>query len=159
MKLRLLLVGRGQPGAFTAAFDDYAARIPHYTAMEIQWIRPGAKTARSARAGEETGAMQEEGERLLKAMRPPETIVVLDERGSAVSTAKIARFLEEHQRLGRDAAFVIGGAEGLAEAVRRQAHQTWSLSGCTLPHHLAHVLLLEQLYRGLTILKGEPYHK
>jgi 23S rRNA (pseudouridine1915-N3)-methyltransferase len=103
--------------------------------------------------------MAEEGERLLALCRPREELVALDGEGKALSSAELAQRLGQAQRDAADLLFVIGGDEGLDPAVRRRARWTLSLSRMTLPHRLARLVLAEQLYRGFTLLRGEPYHK
>ncbi|SET14134.1 23S rRNA (pseudouridine1915-N3)-methyltransferase [Myxococcus fulvus] len=85
--------------------------------------------------------------------------MALDERGSLIDSVELGRYVAKAQTGSRDLLFVIGGDEGLDESVRAAAHLTLSLSKMTLPHRLARVVLVEQLYRAFTILKGEPYHK
>ena len=86
-------------------------------------------------------------------------LVALDERGKHLSSVDFAKWLGKQQDAARDVAFVIGGDEGLAEAVRAKAGLVLSLSAMTLPHRLARLVLLEQVYRAFSILRGEPYHK
>jgi 23S rRNA (pseudouridine1915-N3)-methyltransferase len=86
-------------------------------------------------------------------------VVALDERGREITTTGLARWLEERRRDGGDLAFLIGGADGLAEDVKRGAQATLRLSAMTLPHGLARVLLAEQLYRAASILENHPYHR
>jgi 23S rRNA (pseudouridine1915-N3)-methyltransferase len=85
--------------------------------------------------------------------------VALDERGAALGTMDLVRRIERWRQAGRDVAFVVGGADGLPESVRRSADLAWSLSPLTLPHGLARVLLAEQLYRAVSILHNHPYHR
>jgi 23S rRNA (pseudouridine1915-N3)-methyltransferase len=91
---------------------------------------------------------------------PPDCIrVALDERGKLFSTLDLARRIMRWRQAGRDVAFIVGGAEGLAESVKKSADLTWSLSPLTLPHGLARVVLAEQLYRAVSILHNHPYHR
>ena len=104
-------------------------------------------------------AKEEEGAALLSKLSSRDALVALDERGKTLSSTDFAKWLGRQQDSGRDVAFVIGGDEGLSEAVRSQAVLVLSLSAMTLPHRLARLVLVEQVYRGFSILRGEPYHK
>lgn len=95
---------------------------------------------------------------LLKTIKAP-IMVVLDERGKDLSTVGFAQWMDRTRQAAQDVAFVVGGDEGLHQSVRERAALVLRLSHFTLPHRLARVLLVEQLYRAMTILAGEPYHK
>ena len=86
-------------------------------------------------------------------------LVALDERGKALSSRDFAAWIARQQQQGRDLAFAIGGDEGLSDEVRTRAGLVLSLSAMTLPHRLARLVLMEQLYRAFSILRGEPYHR
>lgn len=104
-------------------------------------------------------ARDEEGAALLSKLGPRDVLVALDERGKALGSVEFARWLQTQQANGRDLACAIGGDEGLSDAVRARAGLILSLSAMTLPHRLARLVLMEQLYRAFTIVRGEPYHK
>lgn len=97
--------------------------------------------------------------RLLAAVREREVLVVLDRLGVAASSEDLAAMLAEWRMQGRDAAFLVGGVEGLSYRAQRRAEHVLSLSNMTLPHLLVRVVLAEQLYRAATILGGHPYHR
>ena len=148
MKLRVLWVGKDRTGLFQPAADEYAERLAHYVSFEAVEL-PASK-----HAGEK--AKQDEGARILARLADRESLVALDLTGKALSSVELARWLSAQTQ---DLLFAIGGDEGLAAPVRQRAALTLSLSRMTLPHRLAKVVLLEQLYRAFTILRGEPYHK
>ena len=162
MKLALVAVGRlratGAAGAAGAAglARDYAERLGHYASLDLVEV----KAARGGRGAEIDRAVEEEGARLLAAFRPDDRVVLFDERGRELSSRGLADFLAEAERTGgpRRFVFLVGGAWGVSRAVRDRAERTLSLSKMTLPHELARVVALEQLYRAFTILRGEPYH-
>lgn len=153
MKVRLLSVGRDRSGLFEPGVQEYAARLAHYCRFELVEL-PEARKAKDV-----PGAIAEEGAGILSKLKPGEALVALDERGKALTSRGLAEWLGKAQGQGRDVAFVIGGAEGLAEEVRRKAALVVSLSAMTLPHRLARLVLAEQLYRAFTLLRGEPYHR
>ncbi len=146
MKVRLLCVGRRARDPLLDAADDYAERLARYTTLEIVRLKEG--DGRSER------------DAILKQLRPDERVVVLDQRGDQVSTEELARRLAAWQRDGRArVAWIVGGADGVHEDVRARADSEIALSRLTLPHRLALVVALEQLYRAHTLLRGEPYHR
>jgi 23S rRNA (pseudouridine1915-N3)-methyltransferase len=103
--------------------------------------------------------MDEEGKRILAALRADTHLVMLDERGRSRTSLALSEWLGERLRDGRELAFAIGGPDGFAEPVRTRAQESWSLSPLTLPHALVRVVLIEQLYRAVTLLDGHPYHR
>jgi len=155
MRWRLIAVGTRMPRWVDEAFEDYARRLGSQHALALDELAPVRRTgARGAAA-----AVRGEGERLLAKLRPSEYVAALDERGRELSTRELADWVAARRREGRDVAFLIGGPDGLAEAVRERGDLTWSLSRLTLPHALARVVLVEQLYRAHTLLAGHPYHR
>lgn len=143
------------PAWVETACAEYLKRLGSHTRVSLEQI---ATASRSARA-QSPRAVAAEGERLLDALGDGEFVVVLDERGRELATRELATWLEARRSDGRDLAFVIGGPDGLALAVQARADLTLALSRLTLPHGLARVLLLEQLYRAHSVLAGHPYHR
>jgi 23S rRNA (pseudouridine1915-N3)-methyltransferase len=155
MKLLVVAVGARMPGWIDEAFEEYAKRMPRGMKTELIEIRPEPRSG-----GKSTGQMTAaEAARLSRALPRGAFVVALDERGREMTTAELARWLDARRRDGRDLAFLIGGADGLAEEAKRAAQATLRLSAMTLPHGLARVLLAEQLYRAASILENHPYHR
>lgn len=152
MEITLLAVGRLRP-AFRAACDDYARRIGRHVRFAEVEVREASRAPTIAKQREE------EAERLRARLPSGATLVCLAREGSAWSSDELARRLGRWREAARPLAFVIGGSSGLADALLRSAAERWSLGPGTLPHELARVVVVEQLYRGFTILRGEPYHK
>jgi 23S rRNA (pseudouridine1915-N3)-methyltransferase len=143
------------PGWVDAAFADYARRMPRDARLELTAVK-----AEERGAGRATGrALEAEERRILAAVPAGSVRIVLDERGTLLATAALARRMEGWRRAGRDLAFIIGGADGLAEGLKQSADFRWSLTPLTLPHGLARVVLVEQLYRAVSILHNHPYHR
>jgi 23S rRNA (pseudouridine1915-N3)-methyltransferase len=138
-----------------AACSDYLRRLGAFTRSALIEIPAAARSVKQNAAR----AMSAEGQRLLAALEPGEFVAVLDERGREMSTRELATWTEARRRDGRDLAFVIGGADGLAPEVLSRADDRLALSRFTLPHALARVLLLEQLYRAHSLLAHHPYHR
>lgn len=154
MKLRLITVGHRPPGWVKDGFEDYARRMPREMPVECVQVPPAA---RKRLPSAQVRAL--EGERLLGKVAARDTVVALDERGSPWSTAELAQRLDDWRMQGNDVAFLIGGADGLADVCRDEADALLSLSAMTLPHALVRVVLAEQLYRAWTVLSGHPYHR
>jgi 23S rRNA (pseudouridine1915-N3)-methyltransferase len=153
VKLYVVAVGHRMPAWVEAGFNEYAARMPREARVELKAIKPAARGGGAGRA------IEDEGARLLAAAPRNCLKVALDERGSLITTAELARRVSRWQETGHDIAFMVGGADGLADSVKQAATFSWSLSPLTLPHGLARVLLAEQLYRALSILHNHPYHR
>ena len=159
MKLLIVAVGQKMPDWAQTAFDDYAKRFP----PELRLLCQTVKT--EPRSGGKTAAqlMQAEAQRITAAVGAAcgknHRLVALDERGSTVSTRTLAAKLQHWQQDGDDVALLIGGPDGLLPDLRNSAHERIRLSDLTLPHALARVLLVEQLYRAWSLNSGHPYHR
>lgn len=103
--------------------------------------------------------MVAEGEQILARLGATEQVVLLDERGKELTSRILAARLANWQTESRDLCFVIGGPDGVSDAIRQRADFTWSLSRLTLPHGMARVLVAEQLYRAWSLQTGHPYHR
>lgn len=154
MQMTLLTVGKCRQAGFRAAAQDYIQRVRHYATFSEVEIKEERATIPVA------DVLRKEGERLLRAMPGGAYVIVLDAAGQPCTSEAFANRLSDLALQGKGRlVFVIGGAFGLSKDVRSQAHWVLSLSSMTLPHELARVLLVEQIYRACTILRGEKYHK
>ena len=159
MKLAIIAVGQKMPDWAQTAYDDYAKRFPPELRLVCKTVkaepRSGGKTA--------VQMMQAEAQRITEAIASAcsknPRVVALDERGTALTTRALADALRGWQEAGDDVALLIGGPDGLLPALRASAHQRIRLSDLTLPHALARVLLVEQLYRAWSVHAGHPYHR
>jgi 23S rRNA (pseudouridine1915-N3)-methyltransferase len=143
VKLKVAWVGKTKEGAIQALTAEYLKRIIRYIPCE------------SVESSSEAAFLTT----LKKASRIPPFFVALDPRGKQISSEEFAGFIDEHQQRGtQELVFAIGPADGWSDEARAQAAFLLSMGRMTLPHELARVLLLEQLYRAFTILKGHPYH-
>jgi 23S rRNA (pseudouridine1915-N3)-methyltransferase len=149
LKLVVVAVGRARQGAERALWEDFSGRLAWpIRLVEVESKRPGP------------GLKEREADLLLKALPEGATLVALDERGRTVTSEDFAKRLGQWQDQGvANLAFVIGGADGLAESVRARAQFLLSLGAMTWPHMLVRGLLAEQLYRADRILAGHPYHR
>ncbi len=155
MRLLIVTVGQRVPDWAQTAWDDYAKRFPPELRVEIKAVktepRAGGKALEALLAAER--------QRIEAAIPRGSRVVVLDERGTALSTRALADRLGAWQLGGDDVALVIGGPDGLDPGLRAAAHERIRLSDLTLPHALVRVLLVEQLYRAWSVRAGHPYHR
>lgn len=140
LKIAVAAVGRQKDDSLRAAEADYARRLRPHCRLSIEESKDEAA--------------------LLRALPEGALLVALDQRGDLVSSEELAALLgrEEQHGGGRAIAFAIGGADGHSDVLRRRAGRLVAFGRITLPHRLARVILLEQIYRGFTILRGHPYH-
>ncbi len=155
MKLLVVAVGQRQPAWADEAWGDFAKRFPPEMRLELKALkaepRSGGKTAAQCMAAEAT--------RFEAALPKSVRRVLLDERGTRLSTAALAQRLTAWRDEGRDVAFLIGGPDGTDPLLKASADETLRLSDLTLPHALARVLLAEALYRAWSVLDRHPYHR
>jgi 23S rRNA (pseudouridine1915-N3)-methyltransferase len=147
-------VGKLRTPHWQAAQADYLTRLQRYIQVEIREVRDAVGSNLSDEV-----AMAREGEALRKSVETVPYVLALDPAGRQADSNRFAHYLRQQLEVYRGVAFVIGGPLGLAPEVLERANDRFSLSLLTFPHELARVVLLEQLYRGMTILSGEPYHK
>ena len=154
MRLYIVAVGERGPDWAQTAYDDYAKRFPHEIKVELKAVKTeprGSKSLETLYAAER--------ERIEAAIPRGTRIVVLDERGTNLTTKALAQRLQDWQLSGDDVALVIGGPDGLDPAFKQAAHERIRLSDLTLPHAMVRVLLIEQLYRAWSVNAGHPYHR
>lgn len=149
----IIWVGRRPPGAWQELCDDYRARAGRLMPVEEIRVRPV-----QGRGNDPQRALDQEAEEILHHVLPGDSLVALDERGRERTSRQLADLLVERGRLGR-VVFAIGSDLGLSVRVKEHALERLALSRLTLPHHLARLVLLEQLYRAADISAGGPYHR
>ena len=156
MKISLIWPASSSEKDFADAIDRYLKRIRHFYPTDV--VEVAAERGRQTQS--DAATMRSQSSRLLAAIPPRGTVVVLDERGQMLDSLKFARWLE---RLTIDSPhgihFVIGGDVGFDDSVRNRADKLLSLSAMTLPHQVARVVLLEQIYRACTLIRNIRYHK
>ncbi|HCY89965.1 MAG TPA: 23S rRNA (pseudouridine(1915)-N(3))-methyltransferase RlmH [Chitinophagaceae bacterium] len=155
MKIQLWSVGKQHESYVEEGIALFTKRIAHY--YPVQWnLLPVPK---------HTGMMSEmdirkkEGLMILDLLKKDDYLVLLDERGKDMSSEGLAAFLEQRANEGqKNLVFLVGGAFGVSEEVRKRAQYTWSLSKLVFPHQLVRLILTEQLYRACSIIRNEKYH-
>jgi 23S rRNA (pseudouridine1915-N3)-methyltransferase len=153
VRIALLCVGRLRGAPFADDAAHYESLLRRHVRLEVHELRAAQGDARRRDA-----LVEQEGAAILGRLAADDFTCVLDRQGEARSSEDIAHFLEERRRSGRDLCFVVGGAFGLAQSVLERADARLSLGPITLPHELARIVLLEQLFRAHKIIAGEPYH-
>jgi 23S rRNA (pseudouridine1915-N3)-methyltransferase len=154
MRLILIAVGQKMPDWAQSAFDDYAKRFPPEIKLDVRLVKTQPR-----HSSDVAGIMAAERQRIEAQIPKGVRLVVLDERGDALTTKQLAQSLTDWQMGGTDIAVVIGGPDGLDSGFKQQAHQRIRLSSLTLPHAMARVLLVEQLYRAWSVNANHPYHR
>jgi 23S rRNA (pseudouridine1915-N3)-methyltransferase len=154
MKLLIAAVGQRQPAWADAAYEDFAKRFPPDLRLELKAVKAEPRGGKSAEQ-----LMAAEARRLEEAIPKGARRVLLDERGTRMTTVDLARRLEFWLGDGRDVAFFIGGPDGLDPALKATADESLRLSDLTLPHAFVRVFLAEALYRAWSLRNGHPYHR
>ncbi len=153
MRLRLIWVGKTRNEHLRALVGDYLKRLSRFARCEVVELRESA-------AADPRAVLEEEGKRILGSVASDALMVLLDVGGRQWDSPELAREVERWQEQAvKEAALVVGGHLGVSEEVRRRADVRWSLSRLTLTHEMARVVLVEQLYRAYTIMRGLPYQK
>jgi 23S rRNA (pseudouridine1915-N3)-methyltransferase len=153
--IRLLAVGARQAAWVEEAVSSYTVRLPREWRFRIDVIDTGKR----AKSSSSSRAVDAEGQRLLGRIAADEQVVLLDESGKQLASRALADRLSQWRIDGRNLCFIIGGPDGVSGAVAERADFCWSLGKLTLPHGLARVLLIEQLYRANSLQSGHPYHR
>ena len=158
MKLRLLAVGQKMPDWVQSGYDDYAKRLQPLLLVQLVPLAM-AKRGKNDSASDIHKYCQQEGQTILTARQPRERLIALEVGGRNLSTEKLADTLKLWMQDGQDVALAIGGPDGLSNEVRQQAEWHWSLSPLTLPHPIVRIIVIEQIYRAMSLINGHPYHR
>lgn len=155
MRITLIAIGKTDSAELEQLMDVYSKRLKHYIRFEIHLI-PDLRNSKNL---SEAQQRDREGELLLARLQPSDHLILLDERGTAYSSLDFAGYLQKKMnRSVKNLVLAIGGPYGFSEAVNAKSEGKISLSKMTFSHQMARLFLLEQLYRGFTILRNEPYH-
>mgnify|MGYP003288652377 FL=1 len=154
MKITLLVVGKTTDTHIEMLIQEYQKRLTHYLTFALQVI-PELKNTKALTSEQQK---QAEGEMILKAVTSSADLILLDEHGKEFRSIEFADYVQKRMSSGRDVVFVVGGPYGFSEAVYQRANGKISLSKMTFSHQMVRLFFVEQLYRAMTILKGEPYH-
>ena len=159
MKITIVSVGKLKEKYLKQGIQEFLKRLSSYAKVEIS---EGAdeKAPENLSEAEEKQVKDKEGERILQAISPDTYVITLEIEGKMLSSEQLAKKMDELATYGKSkVAFVIGGSLGISEAVQQRSDFAISFSKMTFPHQLMRLVLLEQVYRGFRINRGEPYHK
>ena len=155
MRTYLILIGKTANSHIVSLIDDYASRLKHYIGFDICTI-PELKNTKSLSAEQQK---QQEGELILKQLQAGDHVVLLDEHGKELRSVEFSHYMEQRmQTVSKRLVFIIGGPYGFSPDVYAKANEKLSLSKMTFSHQMVRLIFVEQLYRAMTIMRGEPYH-
>ncbi|MEP1488053.1 MAG: 23S rRNA (pseudouridine(1915)-N(3))-methyltransferase RlmH [Algibacter sp.] len=155
MTIKLLAIGKTDNKELRGLINDYEKRLKHYIKFDLDII-PDIKNVKNL---SEKQQKQKEGELILGKLNTTDVLILLDENGKQLDSIEFSQYLQKHMNSGiKQLVFVIGGPYGFSEAVYSKAKGKLSLSKMTFSHQMVRLFVIEQLYRGFTILKNEPYH-
>ncbi|EQB85799.1 23S rRNA (pseudouridine1915-N3)-methyltransferase [Clostridium punense] len=159
MNITVISVGKLKEKYLKEAIDEYAKRLQRYCKISIIELQD-EKTPDNASEKEELQIKNKEGEAILKSIKDNSFVIALDLKGKMLTSEEFSAYIQDLGVSGKsDLVFVIGGSLGLSQEVLNRANYKLCFSKMTFPHQLFRVMLLEQIYRGFRIMKGEPYHK
>ncbi len=151
MKLRIIWVGKTRNHELSTLCADYKTRIARFLPLEIVEVKEAKDSPRQ---------IEDEGSKILAAVESSDRVIALDPEGVAWSSQQVATFFKKHMNEDqRRLTFVIGNYSGIADSVRSRSDMLWSLSPLTFTHELARLILMEQIYRALSVLHNLPYSK
>lgn len=154
MKVILIAIGDHEDAYLAKGFELYEKRLNHYLSFETILIPTLKNKAKNKEA-----AMQAEAKEIMKKLTPTDLLILLDDKGKDYTSEGFAKQMQNWLNMpGKRMVFLIGGAFGFSPEIYQRANQKLSLSKLTFNHQMARLFFLEQLYRAMTILKGEPYH-
>jgi len=155
MKIRLLAIGKTDDKNLNQLIENYQNRLKHYIKFELDII-PDIKNVKNL---SESQQKEKEGELILKKLKSTDQLVLLDEKGKDFRSLGFSEYLQKKMNTGiKELVFVIGGPYGFSDNVYKSAQGKISLSKMTFSHQMIRLFMIEQIYRGFTILKNEPYH-
>ncbi|MFT4754772.1 MAG: 23S rRNA (pseudouridine1915-N3)-methyltransferase [Salibacteraceae bacterium] len=155
MKITVVVVGKTQDKSILTLMEEYKKRLRHY--IKLDWIEIPDYKNRGKVSSEELKRI--EGQVILSKLSSGDELFLLDEKGLEHTSVQLSGFFKKKMNSGiKNLVFVIGGAYGFSDEVYAKANGKLALSKLTFPHQLIRVFILEQVYRGFTIIKGEPYH-
>ena len=155
MNIRLITIGKTDNKNLQALIEDYSKRLSFYVKFDLEII-PDIKNVKNL---SEAQQKEKEGELILAKITPTDQLILLDENGKTFNSVGFSDYLQKKMNAGiKTLVFVIGGPYGFSETVYQKANGKVSLSEMTFSHQMVRLFVIEQLYRGFTILKNEPYH-
>ena len=155
MGIRLISVGSKIPAWVDEGFQEYSKRLSRGPGLELIEL----PLAHRGKNPDIKRLMQQEGDAILKHIKPSDWVVAMEVKGHDWTTEKLAQNLQSWQDEAKQVVLLVGGPDGLSESCRQRANQQWSLSRLTLPHPMVRVIVAESLYRAWSLNTGHPYHR
>lgn len=155
MKIKLIALGSKMPSWVEDGFKEYQKRLN----PEIQLELVEASIAKRTKTGSINKWLKEEAEIINQLLKPQDYLIILDSKGKLHSTESLSERLINWREVGKTIVILIGGPDGIDESIKQKANESISLSKMTFPHPLVRIIIAEQTYRALSIIKGHPYHK
>ena len=155
MQIDLIAIGHRMPSWIEQGFKEYKKRFSPHIDFKLIEIKPVQRSKNINTAS----ILKQETNKIKTALGNHDQIIILDEKGKSINTKQLSVKLNEWKQDQLHIAIIIGGADGLSDDIKQQAHQTWSLSAMTLPHGLVRIIIMEQIYRAWSITQNHPYHR
>jgi 23S rRNA (pseudouridine1915-N3)-methyltransferase len=154
MRINLITIGKKMPNWINLGIEHYQKQLPSYYNFKITSLDSQSRKSSSAENSKNL-----ESKLLLEAASESTLLIAFDELGKQQTSKQISKSIESWQLEGESVALIIGGVDGLSSEVKQKCHQLWGLSNLTMTHSMARLLVVEQLYRGYSLLNNHPYHR
>jgi 23S rRNA (pseudouridine1915-N3)-methyltransferase len=154
MRINLITIGKKMPNWINLGIEHYQKQLPSYYNFKITSLDSQSRKSSSAENSKNL-----ESKLLLEAASESTLLIASDELGTQQTSKQISKSIENWQLEGESVALIIGGADGLSSEIKQKCHQLWGLSNLTMTHSMARLIVVEQIYRGYSLLNNHPYHR
>jgi 23S rRNA (pseudouridine1915-N3)-methyltransferase len=154
MRINLITIGKKMPNWINLGIEHYQKQLPSYYNFKITSLDSQSRKSSSAENSKNL-----ESKLLLEAASESTLLIAFDELGKQQTSKQISKSIESWQLEGENVALIIGGADGLSSEIKQKCHQLWGLSNLTMTHSMARLIVVEQIYRGYSLLNNHPYHR
>ena len=154
MRINLITIGKKMPNWINLGIEHYQKQLPSYYNFKITSLDSQSRKSSSAENSKNL-----ESKLLLEAASDSTLLIAFDELGKQQTSKQISKSIESWQLKGENVALIIGGADGLSSEIKQKCHQLWGLSNLTMTHSMARLIVVEQIYRGYSLLNNHPYHR
>jgi 23S rRNA (pseudouridine1915-N3)-methyltransferase len=154
MRINLITIGKKMPNWITIGIEHYQKQLPSHFNFKITTLDSQNRKSHDVRKTKE-----QESKLLLEAAKDSTILIAFDELGKQQSSKEISQSIENWQLQGESVSLIIGGADGLSNELKKKSHQLWGLSNLTMTHAMARLLVVEQIYRGYSLMSNHPYHR
>jgi 23S rRNA (pseudouridine1915-N3)-methyltransferase len=154
MRINLITIGKKMPNWINLGIEHYQKQLPSYYNFKITSLDSQSRKSSSAENSKNL-----ESKLLLEAASEATLLIAFDELGTQQTSKQISKSIENWQLEGESVALIIGGADGLSSEIKQKCHQLWGLSNLTMTHSMARLIVVEQIYRGYSLLNNHPYHR